>query len=364
MKSTMQAVVLTGHGGFDRLEFHGDWPRPEPGPGEALIRVAACGLNNTDVNIRTGWYSRSVDSGTTGDSLESASEDDAGWGGEAFSFPRIQGADVAGRVEAVGEGADAGLVGKRVMVDPWLRDWADPLNLERCRYFGSECDGGFAQFTVAPQGNVHAVDTSMSDAELATFATSSMTAENMLERARVGEADVVLIPGASGGVGSALIQLARRRGAVTVALCGDDKAKAVSEIGADAVLPRAPDDLRDALRDALGRDTVTVVADVVGGAQWPQFIDVLARRGRYTCAGAIAGPEVSLDLRIMYLRDLTFTGATVTAPDTFANLVGYIQRDEIRPLLAGCWPLSQLVEAQRAFIDKRHVGNLVVECAV
>ena len=358
--STMRAVVLEGHGGLDKLVYHEDWPRPAPGPGEALIHVAVCGLNNTDVNTRTAWYSKGVSDATTGAGFDSAGDDDASWGGAAIRFPRIQGADVAGRVEAVGEGGDESLVGRRVLVDTWLRDWSDPLNPGKTGYFGSECDGGFAEYTVVDQRNVHPLESDLSDAELATFATSYVTAENMLNRAQVGAGDVVLVPGASGGVGSALVQLANRRGARTVALCGADKADAVRAIGAHAVLPRAPGDLHAALHEAIGRDTVSVVADVVGGALWPQLIDVLDRQGRYTCAGAIAGPVVSLDLRTFYLRDLTFTGATVVPPGTFADLVGYIERGEIRPLLAGTWPLEQLREAQQAFIDKRHVGNIVV----
>ena len=360
----MRAVVLTGHGGLDRLSVRDDWPVPDPGPGEVLVAVGACGLNNTDVNTRTGWYSVGVTGATTGEALESAADADATWGGKPIELPRIQGADVCGRVVARGGGGcDASLLGRRVLIDPWLRDWNDPLDRDRCSYFGSECDGGFAEYTVVDARNVHPVASDLSDAELATFATSYMTAENMLNRAEVRAGDRVLVTGASGGVGSALIQLARRRGAETVALCGESKAGAVRALGADHVLPRAPEDLKSALRSATGRDEVTVVADVVGGALWPELIAALARGGRYTCSGAIAGPLVSFDLRTFYLRDLVFTGATVPPPGVFADLVGYIERGEIRPLLAATFPLHELVAAQAAFIAKRHVGNIVVTTA-
>ncbi len=182
----------------------------------------------------------------------------------------------------------------------------------------------------------------------------------MLNRAAVAAGDSVLIPGASGGVGSALIQLAKRRGARTIAMCSPAKSDGVYLAGADAVLPRAPDNLGAALVEATGQDTVTVVADVVGGPNWPDVIDVLARGGRYTCAGAIAGPIVTFDLRTFYLRDLTFTGATVVPAGTFANLVGYIEAGEIRPLVAATYPLRELHAAQTAFIAKQHVGNIVV----
>ena len=356
----MRAVVLTGHGDIDKLSVQRDWPRPSPGPHQVLIAVGACGLNNTDVNTRTGWYSAGVSGATTGRALDGAGDADAAWGGGTIAFPRVQGADVCGRIAATGSGCDASLLGRRVLIDPWMRDWDDPLDREKCDYFGSECDGGFAEYTVADVRNVHIVDSELSDAELATFPTSYMTAEHMLSRAEVRPGDRVLITGASGGVGSALIQLARRREAETIALCAEAKAEAVRAVGADHTLPRSPESLAAALKTATGRAEVTVVADVVGGPLWPQLISVLARGGRYTCAGAIAGPEVRFDLRTFYLRDLVFTGATVAPPGLFSDLVGYIERGEIAPLLSATYPLHRLAAAQEAFMAKRHTGNIVV----
>ena len=357
---SMRAVLLTRHGGLDRLSVREDVPVPVPGPGQVLVAVDACGLNNTDVNTRTAWYSADVTGATTGEGFETAADADAAWGGRAVDFPRVQGADVCGRAVALGAGCDPALLGRRVLIDPWLRDWDHPLDGDKCGYFGSECDGGFAEYTVAGARNVHTVTSELSDAELATFATSYVTAENMLNRACVRTGDLILITGASGGVGSALVQLARRRGAETVALCGEAKSAALRALGADHVLPRAPEDLTASLRDATGRSEVTVVADVVGGPLWPQLISALARGGRYTCAGAIAGPMVSFDLRTFYLRDLVFTGATIPAPGVFADLVRYIERGEVRPVLAATYPLHDLAAAQTAFIAKRHTGNIVV----
>ena len=360
LPKTMHAIVLTGHGGLDKLVFHNNWPTPVPKVDDVLIRVGACGLNNTDVNTRSAWYSKGNMEATTGDALAGAGGEDGTWGGTSVSFPRIQGADVAGIVVAVGQQADAVLIGQRVLVDGWLRDWSDPMNLDKTGYFGSECDGGYAEYTKVSQRQVHPIDCALSDAELATFACSYVTAENMLNRAQVVAGDTVLVTGASGGVGSALVQLANRRDAVVVALCGADKTKAVNDLGPAAVLERNAADLRPRLQTAIGRDTVDVVADVIGGVLWPQLIDAIARGGRYTCAGAIAGPVVEFDLRTFYLRDLIFTGATVAPPGVFADLVRYIEQDEIRPLLAATFPLSQFHAAQQAFIDKHHVGNIVV----
>ncbi|WP_299405764.1 alcohol dehydrogenase family protein [uncultured Roseobacter sp.] len=358
--TTMHAYVLTQHGGPEALEYHTDWPTPEPGPFDVLIKVGACGMNNTDVNTRSGWYSKTVTEATTGDAYQEVAEEDPSWGGAPITFPRVQGADAVGEVVAVGAQADPSLMGRRVMVDCWLRDWDDPLNKDKTGYFGSECDGGFAQYTVVDHRNVRAVTSDLSDAELATFSCSYSTAEGMLTRANVTRGDTVLITGASGGVGSALIQLAHRRGARTVCLASEAKHTDIAALHPTAMLPRTPSNLRAALRRAIGQDTVSVVADIVGGDYFGTVIDVLERGGRYTCSGAIAGPIVALDLRTFYLRDLTFTGSTVLPPHVFADLVGYIERGEVRPMLAATYPLAELNAAQAAFVEKKHTGNIAV----
>lgn len=357
---TMQAVVLTGHGGVDKLVYHDDWPTPRPEPHQVLIKVGACGLNNTDINTRSGWYSKGVTDATTGDAYSTVNEEDPTWGGSPITFPRIQGADASGVVVACGDAADQSLIGKRVITDNWLRDWSDPHNLDKTGYFGSEHDGGYAQYTCIDHRNVGAVDTDLSDAELATFSCSYTTAEGMITRANVTEADTVLVTGASGGVGSALIQVIKRRGAQVVALASEDKHEQVKALGADIVLPRSPQSLPDALQKTTGSNSVSVVADIVGGAQFGTLIECLERGGRFTCSGAIAGPIVDLDLRTLYLNDLTFTGSTVVTPQIFRDIVSYIERGEIKPLLAKTYPLAQLRDAQQAFVDKRHVGNIAV----
>ncbi|WP_282152562.1 alcohol dehydrogenase family protein [Ruegeria atlantica] len=352
----MKAMVTMGHGGLEQMVLHKDWPRPEPAAGEVLIKVAACGLNNTDVNTRSGWYSKTVTDATTGDAFEEVSDEDPTWGGAPITFPRIQGADICGEVVAAGKGVDPGLIGQRVITDGWLRDPSDPGNKDKTGYFGSERDGGFAEYATTLAVNAVPIRSDLSDAELATFSCSYSTAEGMLTRANVTDTDTVLVPGASGGVGGALVQLAKRRGARVIAMASDAKHADVAELGADKILSRAPENLRA----ALGDEKVTVVADVVGGPYWPNLIDVLERGGRYTCSGAIAGPMVEFDLRTFYLRDLTFTGSTVIDPQVMRNIVQYIEAGEIKPALAATYPLEELREAQAAFIAKQHTGNIVV----
>ncbi len=356
LPKTMRAMVTMGHGDLDQMVLHDDWPRPDPAAGEVLILVGACGLNNTDVNTRSGWYSKTVTDATTGGAFAEVGEDDPTWGGAPITFPRIQGADVCGKIVAVGTGVDPARIGERVITDGWLRDATDPDNMDKTGYFGSERDGGFAEFTTTPANNALAVTSDLSDAELATFSCSYSTAEGMLTRAQVGPNDTVLIPGASGGVGGALVQLANRRGARVIAMASDAKHKDVAALGPDKILPRAPENLRT----RLGDEKVSVVADVVGGPYWPTLIDILERGGRYTCSGAIAGPMVELDLRTFYLRHLTFTGSTVISPEVMPNLIRYIEQGEIKPALAETYSLDQLHEAQAAFIAKTHAGNIVV----
>ncbi|WP_247596768.1 alcohol dehydrogenase family protein [Hydrogenophaga sp. PAMC20947] len=342
----MKGVQLTGHGGLDQLAIRDNIPVPTPGPRDVLIRVRAAGVNNTDLNTRIGWYAKSE-----GDSS------DAGWNGEGLKFPRIQGADVCGEVVAVGAEVDPALLNKRVLIEPCLQE-ANGKALEQPWYFGSECDGGFAEYTVVAARHAHAINSPLSDVELASFPCSYSTAENMLTRANVGANDVVLITGASGGVGSAAIQLAKARGAQVIAVTSPTKADALLALGARQALDRNDDMVK-----ALGKNSVTVVIDLVAGAQWPSLLDVLKPFGRYATAGAIAGPMVELDVRTLYLKDLSLFGCTVLGETVFANLVRRIESGDIQPLVAQTFPLDHIREAQTQFETKAHIGKLVLDIA-
>lgn len=350
--AVMRAVLLTGNGGFDQLELRDDVAVPVPGPGEVLIEVGAAGLNNTDINTRIGWYSKAVAEPTElGGVAGIAGAEDDGWSGASFRFPRIQGADACGRIVALGEGVDPERVGERVLVEPVFRG-SKPFEVV---YFGSEVDGAFAQYARVPAVHAHPITSSLSDAELASFPCAYSAAENMLTRIGLAAGETVLITGASGGVGSAAVQLAKRRGALVTAVAGDDKADAVRALGATRVIPRGAD-----LAAMFAGDPFDAAVDVVGGSQFGAILNCLKNGGRYGVAGAISGPIVDLDLRTLYLRDLRLIGCTVLERKVFPNLVGYIERGEIKPLLAETYPLASIVEAQQAFLTKRHVGKIVL----
>ncbi|WP_353227892.1 alcohol dehydrogenase family protein [Novosphingobium sp.] len=347
----MHGVVLTGFGGYDRLVWREDLPVPVPRAGEVLVQVGAAGVNNTDINTRIGWYSKAVEADTaTG---ADAGVDDAqsdGWSGAPFTFPRIQGADAAGRIVAVGADVAVDRVGSRVLVEPVF-----PAADGTVRYFGSECDGAFAQFALVPSTQAHGVDCTLTDAELASFPCAYSAALNMLNRAGQAAGARVVVTGASGGVGSAAVQLARARGAEVWALAGADKADAVMALGATRVAGRDDD-----LVATFGADSCDVVIDVAGGPQFGALLRVLRPGGAYAVAGAIAGPIVPLDLRTLYLKDLSLFGCTVLGQGVFAELVGHIESGRIRPLLAATYPLRDIALAQADFLTKRHVGKIVL----
>lgn len=358
LPATMKGVLLTGHGGFEKLEFRTDLPLPKPEAGEVLIRVAAAGVNNTDINTRIGWYSKSISTATESGAatgFDSVQDDDASWSGVPLAFPRIQGADCCGRIVAVGEGVDPARVGERVLVRNMLRSYVDYRPFE-CWTFGSECDGGFAQFAKAPSRETYKVECDWTDIELASVPCAYSTAEGMVHRAQVRSGERVVITGASGGVGSAAIQLAKRRGAHVTAVGGRDKLDLLRALGADEVVARDEN-----LVSRVGKESMDVAIDVAAGPGFPALLDVLKKGGRYAVAGAIAGPIVELDVRSLYLKDLSFFGCTFQEDEVFENLISYIERGEIRPLVAKTFPLEEIAEAQKAFLSKSIVGKIVLE---
>lgn len=359
----MRAVVLVGHGGLDQLVCRDDWPTPTPRADEVVVRVGACGLNNTDINTRTAWYSKTVRDGIT-DAGGKAGFDDAeaaqgSWSSSPVTFPRIQGADVAGHIAAVGADVDANRIGQRVILDPWLHGHGEWHLAENARYFGSECDGGFAEYVAIRASNAIPVSTPLSDAELATFPTVLTTAEHLVWRAAPQPGERVVISGASGGVGTMAIQLCLLRGARVIGISTPAKADHLMRLGCTAVVDRASSTLADDIRDAAG-GPVDVALDVVGGDMFAPLVEALRQRGRYSTSGAIAGPVVEFDLRQLIYKDLQFTGATITPPGLFARACQLIDTSQIAPQLAATFPLAELGKAQEAFLAKRHVGNIVV----
>lgn len=349
-QKAMHAVVTTGTGGYEKLEYK-RVAMPVAGPGEVLLKVLAAGVNNTEINTRLGWYSSSVTQSTE-ETSDTDLRPDGGWN-NATPFPLIQGTDCCGKVISVGAGGDAGRIGQRVLVRSCMREHGfDRMDTV---WLGSDFDGAFAQYVKVPESEVFAVHCDWSNAELATIPCAYGTAENMVDRAGVMPGMRVLVPGASGGVGSALVQLLKRRHAEVIAVTSAPKIDEVCRIGADRVLTRDED-----LIEVVGAESIDAVIDNVGGAGFGKMLQLLRRGGCYVSSGAIAGPIVSLDMRDMYLKDITLIGCTAWGKSVFPNLISYIENGEIRPLLAKTYPLDRIADAQRDFVEKHHIGKLVL----
>jgi NADPH:quinone reductase-like Zn-dependent oxidoreductase len=349
LPDTMKAVLLTGHGGLDKLQY-GDYPLPAVGADEVLIEVHACGMNNTDVWVREGAY------GTDDDPNAIAS-----WrrGRPTLEFPRIQGTDTVGEIVAVGSKVDSKRIGERVLVDFSIYN-SDTDSLADIDYIGHGRDGGYAEYCALPAENAHRIDSDMSDAELATFCCAYLTAEHMLDRARVQSAERVLVSGAAGGVGGALIQLCRARGAIPYAITSAGKADGVKALGAEGVALRDRGDWVAQLKTRLNGEAIDVVADVVAGPLFKDLINLLRPEGRYTTAGAFAGAMVELDLRTLYLKHLQIHGSSQGTRKAFARLLHYIETGKIQANLFATYPLSEFHRAQRDFMSKNYIGKLVV----
>jgi NADPH:quinone reductase-like Zn-dependent oxidoreductase len=363
----MKAMVTIGQGGYEKLVYR-DAPMPVLRTGEVLLKVLAAGINNTDVNTRVGWYGAAANQHAAPVGAEDAAQQtgdsavpDAplGWNG-ATPFPLIQGADCCGRVVALApDVADAhqrvqGLqLGQRVLVRSCMR--VQGFASLDTRWLGTDFDGAFAEYVKVPASEAFAVNSAWTDVELASLPCAWGTAENMLHRAGVAAGERVWITGASGGVGSAAVQLAKRRGAHVTALTSRDKRDVVAALGADTVLCR-----EEGPAALASQALADVVVDNVAGPGFGAMLKALRRGGRYVSSGAIAGADVALDMRDFYLKDLTLIGCTAWDEPIFPNLIGYVERNEIRPLVAASFALKDMALAQQTFLEKRHTGNLVL----
>lgn len=360
---TMAAMLLTGHGGLDKLVYQQDVPTPQPDSGQVLVRVTATAKNNTDRKAREGLY-------PTKDKTETTSFQMGGT--PTLTFPRIQGADVAGRVVAVGAGVDASRIGDRGLLDFNLyADDRRDINLTP-DYYGHGADGGYAEYIAVPADQFHTIDNpELSDAELASMGMCSyQTALHMLTSAGIQAGERVLVTGASGGVGTALIQLCRIIGAIPYALSQQDKADALIKLGAEAVLDRTNmQDFNGQIRAVTQGKPIDAVMDLVGGEMTDVFIDSMifdmnsrTSYPRLSIAGASGGNVSEIMWTRIYLYQVQIFGVSHGTREEAEQLIAWIRSGELKPVLHAAFKLSDLHRAEEYFVNRgsHYLGKIVI----
>lgn len=359
--NTMKAMVLTGHGDVDKLEYQ-DVPVPAPGAGQVLVQVTATAKNNTDRKAREGLYPTKKGEMT---SFQMG-------GKPTLVFPRIQGADIAGRVVAVGDGVDESRIGERGLLDfnIYANDRRD-INLTP-DYYGHGADGGYAEYVALPADQFHHIpNAELADAEVASMGMCSyQTAMHMLTSANIKVGERVLVTGASGGVGTALIQLCRIMGAIPYALSKQDKAAALLELGAEAVLDRSDmDSFVDRVKAETGGKPIDAVMDLVGGEMTDVFIDTMifdmnarSTYPRLSIAGASGGNISEILWTRIYLYQVQIFGVSHGTREEAEQLMAWIRGGQLKPVLHGAFRLSDLHRAEEYFVNRgsNYLGKIVI----
>jgi len=362
--NTMKAMVLIGHGGIDKLVYK-DVKIPTPKKGEVLIKITATAKNNTDRKAREGLYPIDDDNKEEVTSFNMT-------GDNTFVFPRIQGADIVGIVKEVFDHKDKDLIGKRGLVDFNIYLSSNPdLNLIP-DYYGHGKDGGYAQHVCVPSQNFyHIPNKNIDDAQLASLGMCSyQTGLRMLNASRVKKGDKVLISGASGGVGTALIQMCNILGAIPYAISSKDKEALLLELGAEKVIHRGEfSSLKQRILEATNGENIDVVMDLVGGEYTNIFIDTMIvdmkKRDDYprlSIAGASSFNITEILWSKIYLYQVEIHGVSHGTKNEAKQLMTWIKEEKLKPILHATFKLSKLHDAEKYFVSrgKGYLGKIVI----
>src|SRR6478609_3067175 len=319
----MKAVRFHAHGGPEVLRYE-DAPDPIAGPGDALIRVRACALNHLDL-----WQRRGMER-------------------VRIPFPHISGADVAGEVISTPNGEFA--AGTRVMLQPGLscgrcRACLDGRDNECPKYevLGYFSDGGYAEIVRVPLQNVIAIPDSIGFIEAAAFPLAFLTAWHMLlTRAHLIAGEDVLVLGAGSGVGQAAIQIARQHGARVIATAGgDDKLAKARQLGAAEVINHTTEDVAAMARQYTSGRGVDIVVEHVGTATWAGSLKSLARSGRLVTCGATTGHDAGIDLRVLFVRQLSLLGSYMGRKAELLSASQFFFAGHVGPIVDRTFPLAE-----------------------
>lgn len=330
----MRAVVIYEHGGRDKLALD-DVPDPTPARGEILLRVKAVGLNYLDVFVRRGMPGLPID------------------------LPRISGGDIAGEVAALGEGVHSVEVGQRLLIDPAVKMPDGTLGA-----LGESTTGGLSEYMTVSADNAIPLPDDVSYEQAAALPIAYGTAWRMLRtRGRVRAGESVLVLGASGGVGTGAVQIAKMMGCVVFAAASsEDKLQRLKELGADYLVNYAahPEFHRYA-RGLTGGEGVDVVVNYTGGDSWVRSLKSVKRGGRILTCGATAGFDPPTDIRYIWRKEMDIIGSDGWRRQDLIDLLNAVRDGRITPVIGAVLPLDQTAEGHRLLEEREIFGKAIVK---
>jgi len=336
MSATMKALVLNAHGDVDDLVVRDDYPMPQDAPGHVVIRVKASSFNYHDVFTVKGMP------------------------GIKVPFPVVIGLDMAGEIVSLGEGVTDWKVGDRVLVNP-LKSGVGLM--------GEMLDGGMAQYCAVSVEQLIAMPPDVTFEEAAALPVAYGTAHRMLiTHNTIKRGDRVLVLGASGGVGTGCVILAKHLGAEVIACAGsDDKMARLKELGADHVINYRDTDFSKWAITQYGKPQrrsfdggVDVVINFTGGDTWVPSLKCLKRGGSLLVCGATAGHDPKEDLRYIWSFELKVIGSNSFYPDNLSGLMDMIQAGDFKPVIDKVLPLEQAADGLKAIRDREVMGKIIV----
>lgn len=340
----MKAAFFEEHGGPEVMRV-GERPDPEPGPGEVVVRVRACALNHLDLWVRRGLPGLELD------------------------LPHVGGSDIAGVVGEVGEGVEGWEEDDPVVVNPGLWcgrcEWCARGDHSLCPDYailGEHLDGGLAEKVAVPADHLYRIPDDYPFERAAAVPLVFQTAWRALTtRAGVSAGDVVVVTGASGGVGTAAVQIAALAGARVYAVTsGEEAVERVLELGADRAVDRLEEDFSEVVWKETGKRGADVVLDSVGEAVWDSCVRSLATDGCLVTYGATTGANATVDLRRVFWKQLRIVGSTMAGQAEFREVMDLVFGGELEPVLDLSWPLARIEDAHRRLEEGEHFGKVVL----
>ena len=323
----VKAAVIEKQGALDNLVYR-DWPDPEPGPHDIVVRVAACGLNHLDIFVRRGMP------------------------GLPVPLPFISGGDVAGTVHAIGDQVDSVHLGDRVLLNPSSEEGM----------LGETLPGGMAELVRSKASHAIPIPPGIDFDVAACLPVAYGTAWQMLrERTTIEKGETVLVLGASGGVGTACIQIAKNLGARVIACTSsEEKGRKLEALGADDIIDTSQTDFSREAWTLSGKKGVDVVVNYTGGDTWVPSLKTLRKRGRLLTCGATAGFEPPTDIRYIWVRELSILGSDGWTTEGIRELLDEVARGRITPIIDRVLPLTQAREGEKLLEDRAVFGKVIL----